>query len=167
MNTPSKEITLFEITREQLMLMSLIEENEGLIDPEIEAALVLNKENLKEKANSYIQVIRYCESELERVTWAESQIQRFKKRKQSTIDRLKSTLEAAVQIFGPFEAGFYSLSLRKSEQVIIEDEDQIPAGFLVEKITRVPDKAKIKSALKNQESIPGAFLKVKQNLQIK
>lgn len=167
MNQNVANVSLFEITREHLLLMELIEENEGLLDPEMEKALTLNSKNFKEKALSYIQVIKYCESELERAKLAENQISSFKKRKQSAIDRLKETLETAVQIFGPIETGFYKLSLRKSDQVVIEDETQIPGDFLVEKITRTPDKTKLKFALKDNRVIPGVFLKIKQNLQIK
>lgn len=162
-----KSQTLFEITRDHLTILQLIEENDGLLDAESEKALQLNRESLHSKALAYVQLIRFCESEIDRAKEAESQIQAFKKRKQAVIDRLKVSLEDAVNVFGPIETGFLKLSLRKSESVVIEDPEVIPPSYLIEKVSRVPNKTKIKTELRNGEEVPGASLLVRRSLQIR
>lgn len=162
-----KTQTLFEITRDHLIILQLIEDNDGLLDAESEKALSLNHESLKSKALAYVQLIQFCESEIERAKEAEVQIKTFKKRKQVVIDRLKSSLEDAVKVFGPIETGFVKLTLRRSEQVHVEDPNLVPASHLMEKISRFPDKAKIKLDLRKGVEIPGVCLLTKQNLQIK
>lgn len=59
------------------------------------------------------------------------------------------------------------LSYRKSEAVILTDEEAIPAEFKKEKITVSVDKTEIKKALKAWLEVAGASLETRQNLQIK
>lgn len=60
-----------------------------------------------------------------------------------------------------------AISFRKSESVKITDIDEIPDQFFVETITESPDKALIKTALKQGETVPGCELELKNNIQIK
>lgn len=66
-----------------------------------------------------------------------------------------------------FNTELYKLSYRKSEAVEIYNEEMLPKWFMKEKITIAPDKTAIKEALKNWAEVPGATIKVNQNLQIK
>lgn len=159
--------SLFEITREHLEIMALIESNEGLIDEEISNALKINRDNLESKSLNYVKIIKHCESEIQRAKEAEKQIQEFVKRKSNIATRVKENLEQAIGLFGPIETGFYKLSLRKSDQVIIENESVIPEEYLSTKIISVPEKLKIKSSLKDNKDVPGTYLMTKYNLQIK
>lgn len=59
------------------------------------------------------------------------------------------------------------LSYRKSEAVILTNEEAIPAEYKKEKVTVSVDKTEIKKALKAGLEIAGASLEVRQNLQIK
>lgn len=162
-----KSQTLFEITREHLMVLQLIEENEGVVDVETEKALSLNRESFRNKSLNYVQLIRFCESEIERAKEAEKQILVFKNRKQVVIDQLMDKLENAVKIFGPIETGFVKLSLRRSERVMVDDLSLVPLQYQIEKVSKVLDKSKIKADIKMGKEVPGASIQTNHNLQIK
>ena len=164
------KISLFEISKEQLELINMIEEStdlDGEVDEITEAALQINKEQYIEKAVDYIAVIEHQEAKIERAKLAEKQIKAYKDRAQRVVDNLKRNLQSAVVIFGPTEAGFHKLSLRKSEELIIENSEKIPGEYLDKKVVITPDKMKIKKAIKAGEEIEGVYINVKQNLQIK
>lgn len=60
-----------------------------------------------------------------------------------------------------------ALSFRSSEKVEATDEAAIPAAYWRETVKREIDKAKIKAAIRAGETVPGAEIVRKQNLQIK
>lgn len=161
------KLSLFDIQKEYLELMEMIEENEGVLDEVDEAALAISHKEFAVKAENYIAVIKHCESELTKAKDAEAQIAVFKKRKQTVIDKLKENLENAVKLFGPTEAGFFKLSLRKSESVVVENQAIIPSAYLNNKVVTTVDKTKIKKAIKEGEDVPGAYISENKNLQIK
>lgn len=84
-------------------------------------------------------------------------------------ERMENHLAQSMQAVGKdrLETARACVSFRKSTQVQIVDETQIPHGYMVEKIERKPDKANIKKALASGEIIAGAELVEKQNIQIK
>ena len=59
------------------------------------------------------------------------------------------------------------ISFRRSEQTVIDNESELPAEYIVTKITTVPDKTKIKNAIKAGQEVAGARLVEKRNIQIK
>ena len=68
---------------------------------------------------------------------------------------------------GKVQAGSFTVGIRKSAQVVIEDESLLPASFTRQKTEILPDKEKIKETLKSGISVPGAFLKSVQHIAIK
>jgi hypothetical protein len=58
-----------------------------------------------------------------------------------------------------------TLSFRKSEQLVITDEDYIVSDY--KKIEVSVDKAKLKDAIKRGYNCPGAHIEENMNLQIK
>lgn len=89
--------------------------------------------------------------------------------KEKKADRLRGYLAFSMQSFGDtkLETPRVALSFRKSEHVEIEDENLIPLDFCRQKVTVTPDKTAIKKAIKNGETVNGATLVERQNLQIK
>lgn len=65
------------------------------------------------------------------------------------------------------ETSIAKLSYRKSEQVVIVNELEIPAEYMRTKTTTEPDKTLIKEALKSNTHIWWAVIEEKFNLQIK
>lgn len=166
----NNKLSLFELTREQLDLISLIENSEETETGEdlyLQAGLEINRLDYADKAADYLAVIRHKENDLLRAKEAEEQIKVFKARAQRVIDRLKTNLTSAAVVFGPLETGFHKISLRASEETVITDMEKIPEKFLDRKVVISANKTKIKSAIKEGEEVPGAFVKKNQNLQIR
>lgn len=59
-----------------------------------------------------------------------------------------------------------TITFRKSEQVNIIDENNIPSDYLVEQLPKI-NKAEIKKAIKNGKQVTGAELVTNNNIQIK
>jgi hypothetical protein len=159
--------SIYQLTTEALEIASLLEENE--LTPEIEQALVINQDELKEKALNYAYVIRTFEDD---VTAIENEIKRLralKEAKTNSIERLRESISTAMNIYGieKVESPLLKLSFRKSEAVEITNEEVLPMSFKTEKVTYTPNKTKIKEAIKNGETVFGAILQINSNLQIK
>jgi hypothetical protein len=106
------------------------------------------------------------------VSIIDAEIERLKGLKNSrlkTIERLETTVSNAMQLYdiNRLETPTLKISFRKSESVEIDNEAEIPAQFLKEKIAYTIDKTAIKEAIKKGEVVAGARLQVNQNIQIK
>jgi hypothetical protein len=159
--------SLFNITAEALNLASALEEGE--ITPELENSLIINQTELQEKAINYAHVIRTVEIDVSAIDEEIKRLQAIKKAKTNVIDRMKESVVTAMGIYGieKVSTPTLNLSLRKSESIEIINENQIPDGFKTQKTTILPDKARIKQAIKEGDEVQGAVLNVNYNLQIK
>ena len=93
----------------------------------------------------------------------------MKKSRSKAIDRLENALLVAMRVFGveKIESPVMKIVVRKSESVEFDDSGPIPERFIIVKTSESIDKVAIKAAIKAGEGVPGAFIKVNQNLQIK
>jgi len=159
--------SLFNITAEALQLASALEEGE--ITAELETSLVINQEELQQKAINYAYVIKTVEYDISAIDEELRRLQAVKKAKNNVIDRMKESVVNAMGIYGmeKISSPTMNLSLRKSESIQIINESQIPDGFKTQKITITPDKTRIKEAIKDGDEVQGAVLSVNYNLQIK
>ena len=66
-----------------------------------------------------------------------------------------------------FSTAKCAVSFRRSEQIIIPDENAVPAEFRKESVTYTPDKMAIKTAIKAGREIAGCQLVENLNVQIK
>ncbi len=91
-----------------------------------------------------------------------------KREKQARVqeEQLKNLLKDTLQ-GGSFKDNQVEITFRKSTQVQVEDENQIPQQFLRMKVEREPDKAKIAAALKAGEEVSGCTLVQNKTIQIK
>ena len=160
--------SLYSITTEYRMLMQEIEECEGVLTPELEQGLVINKEQLLVKSESYVHVIKSQEVYIDAIDAEIKRLQALKKQKEKSVDVLKSYLLQAVENFGTFTSGFFTFSTRKSSSVeVVCDVNDLPSDYKTAKITMTADKAEIKKALQSGEQIDGCAIIEKHNLQIK
>jgi hypothetical protein len=159
--------SIYQLTTEALEIASLLEENE--LTPEIEQALVINQDELKEKALNYAYVIRTFEDDVTTIDNEIKRLRALKEAKTNSIERLKESISTAMNIYGieKVESPLLKLSFRKSEAVEITNEEVLPMSFKTEKVTYTPNKVKIKEAIKNGETVFGAILQINSNLQIK
>jgi hypothetical protein len=159
--------SIYQLTTEALEIASLLEENE--LTPEIEQVLVINQDELKEKALNYAYVIRSFEDDVTAIDNEIKRLRALKEAKTNSIERLKESISTAMNIYGieKVESPLLKLSFRKSEAVEITNEEVLPLSFKTEKVTYTANKVKIKEAIKNGETVFGAILQINYNLQIK
>ena len=158
---------LYEITREALELASLLETEELTL--ELEAALVINQEQLQVKAGNYAKVIANIQSDADAIDNEIKRLKAMKESKERAIDRLKSAVKNAMLVSNieKIESPLFKLSIRKSEAVEVDIVEALPNAFLNVKNVVTADKVAIKEAIKRGENVTGARLIENFNLQIK
>lgn len=166
---------LYEIQRD---LVELIDRGfneecineDGEIDEEKVAALIDGLEMAKkDKIEAIACFIKNLESDAAELKAEEQNLKARRESKERKAENLKTYLQNALIYDGTmkFETAKCALSFRKSEQVIITNQDILPKEFIVAKTTYAPDKTALKNAIKAGEIIDGVVLETKQNLQIK
>jgi hypothetical protein len=151
---------------EVLLLMS-----EGEITPEIDdlMKLQLKAENLEQ--NIAWLLVKYeineslLKSRTDRLETVKKKVETAKR--SSEYWKNKIAEELVRNDLPSLKLKEYDLFFRKSESVQIYSEEDIPTKFIKEKIEKSPDKIAIKDAIKAGETVPGAQLDIKENLQIK
>lgn len=159
--------TLFEITQEVIELASLLEEGE--FTPELEQQLAITREELDSKAENYVKVIRSVEGDISAIDAEIKRLKEIREGKTRVVDRMKDALSTAMTAFkvDKIETALMKLFFRKSESVEILDETLVPEQYKLSRVVVNPDKILIKKLIKSGESIPGAEVVEKLNLQIK
>lgn len=162
-------MNIYQIQNEYQLLINSIIENDGEITPEQELALTINKDQLQSKSESYAYVIKQMDAECDIIDLEIKRLQQAKKVRENTVERLKYTLTNAMQLFevDEIKTPLIKLNFRKSESVVVYDTNSLPQMYKTIKVTETPDKAKIKEAIKQGETVVGAELVINQNLQIK
>ncbi len=134
---------------------------------QLQQQLQINEEQLKEKAINYGYVIRSFEYDNDIIDAEIKRLKQLKEYKENAIDKLKSAVSDAMQLYGieKIDSPTLKLSFRKSES--IEVSDNLDKKYFIEKITLQPDKNAIKQAIKQGEQVEGAVLVTNYNIQIK
>lgn len=114
-------------------------------------------------------MIKNLTAEADAIREEEKTLAARRQAKEKIVERLKNAVAASMtlQDEAKFETAKVAFSFRKSEVVEITDIDKLPAKYVTVKTTTAPDKTAIKAALKSGETIEGASLISKQNLQVK
>lgn len=104
--------------------------------------------------------------------WYSEEIKRLtemEKHWDAQIEKIDKWIDYLLKLFhiDKMKTQFNDLSYRKSEAVVIDNEEIIPAEFKKEKITVSIDKAELKKYLKEWNVIEWARIEERQNLQIK
>lgn len=159
--------TLFEITKEVIELASLLEEGE--FTPELEQQLAITRDELDSKAENYVKVIRSVEGDISVIDAEIKRLKEIREGKTRVVDRMKDALSTAMTAFkvDKIETSLMKLFFRKSESVEILDETLVPEQYKFVRVAVNPDKILIKKLIKSGESVPGAEVVEKLNLQIK
>lgn len=159
---------IYEIKKTYLELTDQIIDMGGEINTDLETALAVNKVELEEKGIGYAYVIKGLESDVTAIDEEIKRLQALKSSRNKTIDVLKTTVKDAMQLYGieEIKTSTLKLSFRRSESVEL-DPSLLDFSWMNQKITYAPDKSKIKEAIKAGESVPGAWISVNYNLQIK
>ena len=165
----AKSRSLYEISAELEHLNEVLMASEGELTPEVEGQLAIAQTDLQTKGCGYGYVIMANEHTVDAIDAEIKRLSDKKKYLSNATERLKTAVSDAMQRFGfeKIETATIKLSFRKSESVEIVDPALIPEEFLVAKTTYTPDKAAIKSVIKDGGEVYGAVLLQKKNLQIK
>ena len=160
-------MNLYEITREALELASLLETDE--LTPELEAALIINQDQLQSKAGNYAKVITNIQSDSDAIDAEIKRLKAMKDTKDRAVNRLKEALREAMMVSGidKIESPLFKLSLRRSEAVEVDVVEALPNDFVTRKVVVTADKVSIKEAIKRGENITGARIIENFSLQIK
>lgn len=160
-------MNLYEITREAQELASLLETEE--LTPELEAALIINQDQLQNKAGNYAKVITNIQSDSDAIDSEIKRLKAMKETKDRALNRLKEALREAMLVSGidKIESSLFKLSLRRSESVEVDVVDALPSEFINIKNVITPDKVAIKEAIKRGENVIGARIIENFNIQIK
>lgn len=159
-------ITLYQISEDQRRLNAMLEETGGELTPELEEALAITEANFVTKAENYGKAILHYKQMVAAAKAETDRIKAIQKTCENAIARMEERLRDAMILFDKpkVEMATLKLSLRKSERVVIDDENNLPADCIVVK-TEV-SKTEVKRHLKAGEAI-GAHLEENQSLQIR
>jgi hypothetical protein len=162
-------MNIYNIQTEYQLLVNELIENGGELTPELELALQINKDNFHSKSENYAYVTKQFDGEMDIIDNEIKLLQQAKKSREKTIQRLKDTIEMAMNTFevDKIETPLIKISFRNSESVEVTDVNDLPNEFKTIKLTETADKLKIKDALKSGVFISGCSIKTNRNLQIK
>lgn len=162
--------SLYHIQEDYLRLAATLEDNGGEITEDIEDALQVNKEELEVKGVNYALVIRQMAGEADIIKAEIDRLTKLKKSKEAAADRLKNTIKSAMELYGihSIKGDLVNITLRNNAaSVVIDNEGDIPAEYVTEKVTTAPDKKAIKAAIDSGVEVPGAYLTVNKSITIK
>lgn len=160
---------IFQLNQQFLEVMADIEENEGVLTPEFEEALLSNIGDFNEKVENCVKMIRHWEGEIDTIDAEIERLSKMKKAKNTSIESLKNNIHYSLTTRGieKLSAGTNTLSFRKSEAVIVTNPEGVPDQFIETKEVQSIDKTALKAWLKSGNETDSAHIEVRQNLQIK
>lgn len=150
-------------------LVSTADEETGEVDVDIAAALANVQGTFEEKAIATATVSRMLGNTVEEVSKEIDRLKRLKAHLEREDGRVREYLKMAMEMTGTekVQGISASISFRKSEQTVIDNEVELPEEYITVKTTYTPNKTAIKAAIKAGNDVPGAHIETVMNLQIK
>ncbi len=164
------KVSLYNIQNEYLKIVNTLVENGGEVTPELESEIQINKEQLQTKGVCYGFIIKDLEAENKAIDAEIERLEKFKKSRVNSIERLKTNLSTAMQVFEveQLESHLIKINFRKSESVEVEDIKLLdPKYTTTSEPKTTANKTAIKEAIKNGETVVGATISYNKNIQIK
>ena len=91
---------IFELGTNLQKVFEAIEENDGVLTPELEEELDITSQNFKDKIESYCQVLTMYKSDIDCCKNEKDRINSIQNVKKNTVERIKQRLLEAVEKFG-------------------------------------------------------------------
>lgn len=150
-------------------LMASVDEETGEVSADIAQALDVKEEEFNGKAVAVATVSRRFGAMVSQIDGEIKRLQALKERAKNTEQRLKQSLAEACQRLGKTKIDGISatISFRRSEKTIVDDETVLPEELFNVTITKKPDLTRIKSIISAGGTVPGAHVETVQNIQIK
>jgi len=161
--------SLYRISMELTEILAQIDELDGEITPEIDAALSINQEQAVTKMADYGLAILQLKGMEEQAKNEADRITKLRKAYANTADRLEAKVLEAMRLFGlnKIDTATLKMSTHTSVRTIIDDVELIPKAYKTVKVETVADKTAIKKAIQSGEEVGGAHLEENTTLQIK
>jgi hypothetical protein len=123
-------MNIFEIQQDLLSVFDEIEENEGELTPELEEKLEVTQENFRNKIESYINLIKIKQGEINTICAEIERLNKIAESKNKLANRLNKIIIQAVNKFGDvsksgakfFDYGTGKVSIRKTQVVNTNDD---------------------------------------------
>ena len=159
--------SLYNIEQEYLEIANQLEDGE--LSPELETALAINERELQGKAIAYAYVIKEAEDTVSIIDAEIKRLQGLKKTEQNKAQRLKDTIQNAMELYGITEIKTETLKLnfRRSEGVVGSNEWLTDDLVTIVPEQRKPNLVAIKAAIKEGIEIEGYSIEERFSLQIK
>jgi len=160
-------MNLYEISVLEKQIERAAADNDGEISEEQLKALVEAQTASVVQIEKLCQYIRHLELGAEACKAEEERIRTMRNRADNRVASIKTYLTPYIEKHGKFEAGTFTLSLRKSSRLKLEDGISVPSEFVrvVESVS--VDKDGMKKAIKAGAHIDGAYIEDHYSLQIK
>ena len=150
--------SLIAISAELQEILSIIDENEGVITPELEAQLAITEKSLATKADNYYLFIEELKA---RAEFLKDQAAKFSAAKRAVenlstylTDKIKFCMKETDRTEVVGESFYFKYSPGKKEKIII-DESKVPQEFKIPVTTYEVDKEAIERVLAAGIEIPG------------
>jgi len=160
-------MNLYQIQSLEESIERLIDEETGEIPEEALKELIEAQTQAVGTLEKVCHLINGLEGFAEMAKTEEARIASQRKIAEKRATQIREYITPYVREHTKVQAGTYTLSIRKSKGVVIDDESKIPAKYFVETITEKLDKTAVKKAVEAGEQIDGARLELRDNLQIK
>lgn len=157
--------TLYELNDMYRNIQFLIESGD-YTEEELKFALDSVNGEISEKLEGYAMVVKNLESDIAGLKAEEKRLADRRKSLEEGVNRMKEAMQDTLLLTGEkrVKTSKFTISLRKSTSVEVENEDLIPHEFV--KITKTISKSELAKRLKETE-VPGAKLVEKESLQIR
>ena len=147
-----------------------VDEETGEINAEL-AAKYLEELQLERgvKIENIAVYVKSLTSEADAIKAEEKRLKERREAKERKAERLREYLKWSMLALheSKFESARVALSFRTSKQVVVEDINKLDKAYLKEKVEYSADKTAIKKAIESGETVDGAYIEEKQNLNIK
>ena len=166
------KLNLYEITTEMALiekaLYESLDQETGEVDTALAEAFKNAQVKYEEKLKGCVYMIQTFEDKLDLIKKEIDRLEKIKKVLENRDESIRNLIANNVEVGKKIDLGLHTISWRKSDAVIIEDENKIPQEYkdIIPETTK-PNKTKIKEAIKGGKEVQGARLENRNNLQIK
>lgn len=119
-----------------------------------------------EKLDNIGAIIKNKMADVKALKDEESALKARREVKEREIENLKNYVSGVLN-GEKFESARVVFGFRKSDKVIVDNEEMIPKEFMKQKIEYSPDKVNIKKAIMDGVQVAGCHIETENNLQIK
>lgn len=158
-------MTIYELTQEMKALLDMLEDEED--DQAVQDTLEAVSLDFQDKAEGYCMVVNQMCSEAADIREEEKRLAERRRHLEARADKLQETLHQAMKATSQkkIQTGLFTLTLRPTAKVVIDNADKIPLELLTFKDPE-PNKAEIKKYLKDN-SVDWAHIETGTSLSIR